>query len=185
MDSASTLRISARLNANESLGDRVLKVDHCGEHAAICIYAGQLAVARWRAPGVITELREFLSHERRHRAIFLSEMQRRGVRRCRSYWACGTGGFLLGLVTGLCGTNVIFATTATVERVVLSHLAQQVASLQGKDPRALAAILSIVAEEQTHHDESARRVTSSVLTKLVTPIVALSTEAVIWFGMHL
>jgi ubiquinone biosynthesis monooxygenase Coq7 len=177
--------LSARLNANETLGDRVLKVNHAGEHAAIGIYAGQIAVARVTAPHLVAELREFMSHEKRHRAVFWSELQRRGRPRCRSYWLCGGGGFVLGIVTGLCGSAAIHATTAAVENVVLGHLAQQMAALRGKDAAALAAIASIVEEEQQHHDQSARRATGRFWLEILIPVVALSTEAVIWFGMHL
>ena len=40
----------AKLNPGETLGDRIMKVDHAGEHGAICIYAAQRWFARWRAP---------------------------------------------------------------------------------------------------------------------------------------
>jgi ubiquinone biosynthesis monooxygenase Coq7 len=179
------VQMSVRLNAHETLGGRVLKVDHAGEHGAVGIYAGQIMVARFMAPAMVSELREFISHERRHRALFLSELKRRGLPRCRSYWVCGTGGFLLGILTGLCGTGAISATTAAVERVVLRHLAEQMDALEGKDDAAYAAIASIVSEEQAHHDQSARRASGRFWSKVLTPVVAVSTEAVIWFGMHL
>jgi len=100
----------------------VLKVNHAGEFGAICIYSGQLFIARLTAPSLIPELIEFRSHEKKHMAIFWAELQRRGVRRCRSYYFCGFGGYLLGLFTGLFGINAIAATTVAVERVVLAHL---------------------------------------------------------------
>jgi ubiquinone biosynthesis monooxygenase Coq7 len=39
--------VIARLKTGETLGDRVLKVDHAGEHGAVCIYSAQ----RWVASG--------------------------------------------------------------------------------------------------------------------------------------
>jgi 3-demethoxyubiquinol 3-hydroxylase len=180
------LRSGARLRAAESLGDRIIKVDHAGEHGAICIYTGQIVMARLTAPRLVAELREFLTHERRHRALFLTELQRRGMRRCRSYWPIGIAGFALGIITGLLGRAAIAATTVAIERVVLGHLKEQLAELGGKDSEAVAAISDIVAEEQAHHDQSAAHAMSDRFwSRVLTPIVAGSTEAVIWLGMRL
>lgn len=169
------------------LGARILKVNHAGENGAIHIYAGQIITARLTAPALVDELREFKSHEERHRAIFAAELQRRGVRRCRSYWLCGTGGFLLGLITGLFGRSAIAATTVAVEQVVLGHLRHQLRALAGRDEAAVTAIQQIVEEEQTHHDQSAAHLgaTGRLWPRLLTPIVAASTESVIWLGMRL
>lgn len=168
------------------LGGRILKVNHAGEHGAINIYSGQIMMARLTARGMVEELVEFRLHEQRHRAIFGAELQRRGRRRCRSYWLCGVGGFVLGIVTGLCGRHAIAATTVAVERVVLRHLEHQVAVLGSRDPAAVAAIESIIQDEKLHHDQSASHVHADGLWyKVLSPIVAASTEAVIWLGMRL
>jgi 3-demethoxyubiquinol 3-hydroxylase len=168
------------------LGNRILKVNHAGENGAIHIYAGQIFVARLTAPSMVTELREFKSHEEKHRAIFQEELERRGRRRCKSYWLCAVGGYVLGLVTGLIGRPAMAATTVAVEHVVLRHLKHQLAELAGKDDSAVLAICRIVAEEQQHHDQSTSHlVDSHFWPKLLTPIVAASTESVIWLGMRL
>lgn len=119
------------------LGDRIIKVDHAGEHGAICIYTGQILMARLTAPAMVAELREFRSHEQRHRALFAAELQRRGRRRCRSYWLCGVGGFVLGAVTGLLGRSAIAATTVAVEHVVPRHLMHQIDVLKDHDVAAV------------------------------------------------
>lgn len=170
---------------DKDLGHRMIKVDHAGEHGAICIYSGQLFMARFSAPGMVAELKEFLSHERRHRAVFQAELQRRGYRRCRSYWLCGLGGLVLGLITGLCGRKAIVATTVAVESVVLKHLAHQLHTLRDIDPLAVAAIASIVDEEQHHHDHSAAQIdVRDPWFRALTPIVTAWTETVIWMGMR-
>lgn len=167
------------------LGNRMIKVDHAGEHGAICIYSGQLFMARLFAPRMVAELQEFLSHERRHRAVFQAELQRRAYRRCRSYWLCGLGGWVLGLVTGLCGRKAIVATTVAVESVVLKHLAHQLHTLRDIDPQAVAAIASIVEEEQHHHDHSAAQIdVRDPWFRALTPVVTAWTETVIWMGMR-
>ena len=178
--------ISTRLNADEALGGRVLKVNHAGENGAISIYAGQILAARVTARSLVSDLAEFKSHEEKHRAIFLAELQRRGLPRCRSYWLCAVGGFTLGVLTGLFGRRAIAATTVAVERVVLGHLKQQLRVLAGKDEAAVEAISKIMAEEEQHHDQSAAHVgVGDLWQKVLTPIVAGSTESVIWLGMHL
>jgi 3-demethoxyubiquinol 3-hydroxylase len=136
------MELSARLSEVGPLGGRVLKVDHAGEHGAVNIYAAQMLLARFTAPSLVPELREFREHEQRHRSIFWAELQRRGIRRCRSYLLCGFGGFALGLITGLFGRGAIAATTVAVERVVLRHLQEQLAVLEPTDPSAAAAIRS-------------------------------------------
>jgi len=78
------------------------------------------------------------------------------------------------------------ATTVAIERVVLRHLHEQVAALEITDLNATHALREIIREEQEHHDVSAARLsTNSWWARIVDPIVAASTEAVIWFGMRL
>lgn len=167
------------------LASRILKVNHAGENGAVNIYAGQIVFARFTAPSIVAELVEFKSHEERHRAVFWAELQKRKRPRCRSYWLCGLGGYTLGLVTGLLGSRAIAATTVAVERVVLRHLEHQLKVLAGVDDEACAAIASIVAEERQHHDQSASHIASDGFwSKLLSPIIAASTEAVIWVGMR-
>lgn len=169
-----------------ALGSRILKVNHAGENGAIHIYLGQLQMARWTAPSMLGQLRQFRAHEEEHRAIFGEEMARRGTRRCRSYWLCAAGGYVLGLVTGLGGAQAIAATTYAVEHVVLQHLRHQLATLNGHDEAACAAIARIIEDEQQHHDQSAVRMGQSRFwRRTLIPVVNWSTASVIWLGMRL
>jgi ubiquinone biosynthesis monooxygenase Coq7 len=169
-----------------TFAERVLKVNHAGENGAVNIYAGQLVFARLTAPGMMEELREFRMHEESHRDVFASELRRRGVRPCRSFILCGIGGYMLGLLTGLCGRVAIAATTVAVERVVLVHLREQLQTLEGRDAEASAAISRIVADEQEHYDKSALHAAQGKFwPAVICPVVAASTESVIWLGMRL
>lgn len=179
------MELAERSVVDPALGDRIVKVNHAGEHGAVSIYTGQILMARLTAPGMVDELIEFRSHERRHRALFAAELQRRGRARCRSYWLCAGGGLALGLITGLLGKNAIAATTAAVESVVLRHLTEQLAALQGLDPEAIAAISAIVEEEQQHHDQSVSHGADGFWRRVLMPVVSASTESVIWLGMRL
>ena len=180
------MSVAANVTRVAPLGDRILKVDHAGEHGAVAIYTGQILLARLTAPSLVAELEHFREHERRHRALFATELQRRGRRRCRSYAFCWLGGLTLGLLTGACGAGAIAATTVAVERVVLRHLEHQLTVLEGDDSAAVAAIAAIVAEEREHHDRSAVHLAASrAWTRLLMPVVSASTELVIWLGMAL
>lgn len=171
--------------ALQGFAARVLKVNHAGEHGAVNIYAGQIFVARLTAPSLIAELTEFKSHEEGHRTVFWAELQRRKQPRCRSFWLCGVGGFLLGLMTGLLGRRAIAATTVAVERVVLRHLEEQLVVLAGKDEAAFRTVASIVNEERLHlHRSAAHLELDKFWSRILSPIVSVSTEAVIWIGMR-
>jgi len=180
------MSLTARLASGETLGDRVMKVDHAGEHGAICIYRAQRWMARWRAPDMVAEIDGFLRHERRHRDIFGGELARRGRARCRSFLTCGLGGFVMGSVTGLVGRHAIAATTLAIETVVLRHMHEQIKSLEGIDPHAVAALRDVIADEQAHHDASESRLgRHTIWSAVLNPVIAASTEAVIWLGMRL
>jgi ubiquinone biosynthesis monooxygenase Coq7 len=162
----------------------MLKVDHAGEHGAVSIYRAQRWMARWRAPSMVDEIDDFIRHERRHRALFSAELDRRGVRRCRSLHLCGLGGLVLGVVTGLLGRRAIALTTEAVESVVLKHLEHQLSTLSTTDPEAAGVIGQIVADEQEHHDRSASRLSRPhPIDRLLGPAVRTATEGVIWLGM--
>ncbi len=178
------MEVIARLTADEMLGDRIIKVNHAAEHGAVNIYRAQLLVSWRRKSDLKSQLREFLEHEKRRRAIFAVELNRRRRHRYRSYWRCGIGGFVLGLVTGCCGVRSIPATT--VESVVLRHLQAQVAALSSVDLAAVSAIKSIYDDELAHRDGAAFGSRADMFwVRLLQPLMSWATEAVIWLGMRL
>jgi len=180
------VELTARLNPGETLGDRILKVNHAGEQGAVNIYRGQVLACRLRAPFLVDDLRTFQSHEERHRALFWAELQRRAKPRCRSYHICGIGGFLLGITTGILGPSAVAATTIAVERVVLRHLEVQLETLRDTDREAYTSVLAIVREETEHHDRALLGTRQGTFwPKLLQPIVSAATESVIWLGMNL
>ena len=93
---------------------------------------------------------------------------------------------MLGALTGLCGRASIAATTVAVERVVLKHLASQVAAPRGVDDAAVCVIKSILADEQQHHDHAARDADQGRFwPRVLRPVVSAATELVIWLGMRM
>ena len=55
------MALTARLARGETLGDRIVKVDHAGEHGAVCIYRAQRWFAHWRAPDMIAKIDDFIA----------------------------------------------------------------------------------------------------------------------------
>lgn len=176
--------IAARLAPGETLGDRVLRVDHAGEHGAVCVYRAQRWFARWTAPDLLAEIDEFITHELRHRALFAAELATRGQPHCLSYPACAALGTLLGCLTGLMGRRAIASTTVAIERVVLRHMAEQIDALAVSDSAAVRILEEIIADEREHHDRSAARLPGGILQRVLDISVGASTEAVIWIGMR-
>lgn len=179
--------VAAVAARTDPIGNRLLRVDHAGEHGAVNIYRGQRWLAWLTARTLLPQLRAFQSHEEGHRARFRAALSERRYRRCPLYWMCGLGGLVLGLLTGLCGRRAIAATTVAVERVVLRHLRDQMEVLSNRDPAAAAVIRSIVEEEQQHHDVAAEHLEGrrGFWVRLLEQVVSASTETVIWLGMRL
>jgi ubiquinone biosynthesis monooxygenase Coq7 len=183
---AETMDGSPQISPPSALGNRILKVDHAGEQGAICVYRAQWLVAGLTAPSMREQLADFLVHEKRHRSIFGAALMQRGLPRCRSYWLCSFGGYVLGAVTALLGRRAIATTTIAIESVVLRHLAEQRAQLAAIDPAVADLIASIVEDEQLHHDRSLDDVDiDRGWLRAVHAVVSRSTEAVIWLGMRL
>jgi ubiquinone biosynthesis monooxygenase Coq7 len=168
------------------LPGRLIKVNHAGEHGAVNIYRAQAFVCRLTAPELVPLLHEFRGHEEGHRERFRIYLERFQVRRCRSYYFCGFGGYVLGFLTGLMGRSAVAATTVAVESVVLRHLEMQLQQLAPLDPEAHAAVAAIVEEEQQHHDSAnLESLQGRFWPRVLMPIVSGATEFVIWAGLKL
>jgi ubiquinone biosynthesis monooxygenase Coq7 len=164
---------------------RILRVNHAGEYGAIRIYDAQIAVARLLNPGVAEFLTETLSHERQHLKLFLDLMPARGTRPCGAMPLWGIGGTLLGLATGLLGTNAIMACTEAVERVVHAHLEKQIEWIGARDPELTDAVASVRDQEIGHLEGARDRKTSSGAFVLsVDRFVASMTWLLIWCSTY-
>lgn len=172
--------------APSALGNRILKVDHAGEQGAICVYRAQWLVAGLTAPSMREQLADFLVHEKRHRSIFGAALMQRGLPRCRSYWLCSAGGYVLGAVTALLGRRAIAATTIALESVVVRHLKAQRADLAAIDPAVAELVANIVEDEALQHDRSLDAIDlDRGWLRGVGFVVRKATGAAIWLGMKL
>ncbi len=165
---------------NTLLIQRILRVNHAGEHGAVSIYSAQIARAQKANPELIPWLTETLEHEKTHRAMFLEAMPSRAAKPCRALQVWSIGGMILGSVTALFGRAGVMICTAAVERTVHKHLVEQIGFLVRHDPELADIIRSIQVEEDQHLQYAAQRLDpNSGLAKLVGPIVAVATELLI------
>ncbi|MBX2835504.1 MAG: demethoxyubiquinone hydroxylase family protein [Gammaproteobacteria bacterium] len=165
---------------------KILKVNHAGEFGAVNIYRSQLLIARIFMKDLVPLIEDFLADERRHLDVFWQEIQRRNGVKCKSYWLCGIGGYVLGFVSALMGRRGIMACTWAVENVVVNHLHNQILYLRNKDDlEALAAVETILEDEENHRDtgfESGG--TGNLLYQPLRFAISTFTEGVIRFGMR-
>ena len=164
---------------------KILKVNHAGEFGAINIYRAQILVSKILGRDYVPLLESFMADEKRHLNIFWTEIQRRNGTRCKSYWLCGLGGWVMGLISAFFGKRGIMACTWAVEFVVVNHLNEQLEYLaQKQDREAYDAVKSILDDEKNHRDIGQN---GGGMSKLYAPflfMIGAFTEAVIRIGMR-
>lgn len=135
---------------DQQLIRRILRVNHAGEFGAIAIYTSQIRRAEKMASVHTAWLQETRRHEIGHRDTFFLAMPSRGAKPCRLMRVWNVGGGILGSLTGLFGDSGILACTSAVERTVHSHLEEQIAFLESRDPDLAGIVRTIQAEELEH-----------------------------------
>ncbi|MBQ4834890.1 demethoxyubiquinone hydroxylase family protein [Pseudoalteromonas luteoviolacea] len=165
--------------------DRILRVDHAGEFAAINIYRSQLFIARHLYQDIVPILEEMLSHEKTHFDTFDRILSSRNIRHCYalSFWAFG--GATLGFLTALAGRNAIWVCTDSIESTVLHHLEWQLDFLEKHDQEVHEAVLSIKVDEQEHRDFGRSQGSNSNIYRPIFWVVKKSTEFAIWLSTKL
>jgi ubiquinone biosynthesis monooxygenase Coq7 len=130
---------------------RILRVDHAGEHGAVRIYAGQLAVLGDTPAGAV--IRGMAEQEQRHLAAFDRLLPERRVRPTALAPLWHAAGFALGAATALMGERAAMACTVAVEEVIDEHYAAQSAQLGTEEPELKALIEDFRREEIEHRDQ--------------------------------
>ena len=134
----------------EQLVETMIRVDHAGEHGAVRIYEGQLAVLR----GTEAEapIREMAEQERRHLDGFDSLIADRHVRPTLLSPLWHVAGYALGAGTALLGPKAAMACTQAVEEVIDDHYADQAEKLGDDDAELRQMIEDYRADERAHRD---------------------------------
>lgn len=131
----------------------MIRVDHAGEHGAVRIYDGQLAVFD-KIPGMekTAELvRHMAEQEQEHLDHFDGLIVERNIRPTAFGPMWNVAGFALGAVTALLGEKAAMACTAAVETEIDAHYAAQLEELEdGADDDLRDAIERFRADEAEH-----------------------------------
>ena len=135
--------------------EEMIRVDHAGEHGAVRIYDGQLAVFD-KIPGM-EETAELIRHmaaqEEEHLTHFDGLIVEKDIRPTAFGPLWDVAGFTLGAVTALMGKKAAMACTAAVETEIDAHYAAQLDELEnGADDNLRATIEKFRADEAAHRD---------------------------------
>lgn len=164
---------------------KILKVDHAGEFGAINIYRSQILVSRIFRKEYVPMLEKFLADEQRHLEIFWVEIKKRKGIKCKSYWLCGIGGYLMGFISALLGKKGVMACTWAVESIVTEHLKNQLTYLNNiNDKEAYNAVHSILEDEEHHRDTGDIQGGKNIWYTPFRFMVSMFTESIIRFGMR-
>lgn len=165
---------------------KILKVNHAGEFGAINIYKSQIFFSKMFMKELVPLLESFLEDEKRHLGIFWEEITRRNGIKCKSYWLCGLGGYVMGFVSSLLGRRGIMACTWAVESVVVKHLESQLSYLREvDDEQAYNTVRKIMEDEINHREEGLNKGgNTNIWYQPLRCSISLFTEGVIRFGMR-
>lgn len=140
---------------NKQRLDEMIRVDHAGEHGAVRIYDGQLAVFD-KIPGMEKTaylIRHMAEQEEEHLTHFDGLIVARDIRPTAFSPFWDMAGFTLGAVTALMGEKAAMACTAAVETEIDAHYAAQLDELEdGDDDDLRTTIEKFRADEADHRD---------------------------------
>lgn len=145
------------MSVSRSRREEILRVDHAGEHGAVAIYKGQLAVFE-RQHGrerIVGQLREMAAQEQEHLDAFDRMLTAGSVRPTALSPVWNAAGFALGVGTALLGEKAAHACTEAVETVIEEHYGDQVAELREAGDDKLADTMAKFQEEEVAHKELA------------------------------
>ena len=136
----------------EQLIERIVRVDQAGEHGAVRIYEGQLAVlGRRRGAAAI---RHMAAQEQAHLETFDRVLVERRVRPTLLSPLWSVAGYALGAGTALMGEKAAMACTVAVEEVIDEHYARQADAL-GEDEKDLRQVIAKARRDELDHRDAA------------------------------
>ncbi|MGN7661637.1 MAG: demethoxyubiquinone hydroxylase family protein [Anaplasma sp.] len=131
------------------LVESMIRVDHAGEYAAVCIYHGQSLALRGN-PQAESEIKEMQEHEKVHFKYFDDLIRERRVRPTLFLPVWHVAGVALGYATAFVGEETAMACTAAVEEVICEHYEGQSALLDDSERELRNKITQFCGEEREH-----------------------------------
>jgi ubiquinone biosynthesis monooxygenase Coq7 len=132
----------------------MIRVDHAGEHGAVHIYQGQLAVLgnSEKTRATADTIRKMAEQEQAHLDTFDKMLAARGVRPTALAPLWHVAGYALGAVTALMGEKAAMACTVAVEEVIDEHYARQEKTLGDSEAELRSTVSAFRADELEHRD---------------------------------
>jgi ubiquinone biosynthesis monooxygenase Coq7 len=163
---------------------QMLRVDHAGEHGAVKIYEGQLAVLGHRPVGAV--IRRMAQQEQAHLDTFDRLLPERRVRPTALSPLWSVAGFALGAATALLGERTAMACTVAVEEVIDEHYAEQVRELGYSEPELAATLDEFRRDELAHRDEGlAHDAERAPAYELLTAAIKSGSRLAIWLSTRI
>lgn len=163
---------------------RMLRVDHAGEHGAVRIYQGQLAVLGHRPVGAV--IRRMAQQEQAHLDAFDRLLPERRVRPTALSPIWSVAGFALGAATAMLGERAAMACTVAVEEVIDEHYAGQVRELGDSEPELSATLEQFRRDELAHRDEGiAHHAEQAPAYELMTAAIKAGSRLAIWLSTRI
>ena len=170
--------------SKQELVDAMIRVDHAGEHGAVRIYDGQLAILR----GTEAEapIRHMAEQEQRHLAGFDDLIAQRRVRPTALGPLWHVAGFALGAGTALLGPKAAMACTQAVEEVIDEHYAAQAEQLGDDEADLRGMIEEYRADEIAHRDTAvAEGAEDAPGYEILTGAVKAGSRLAIWLSTRI
>ena len=162
----------------------MLRVDHAGEHGAVRIYDGQLAVLGDTPAG--ESIRRMRAQEQAHLDEFDRLLPAHRVRPTLLSPLWHVAGFALGAAGALLGPKAAMAVTVAVEEVIDEHYASQVARLDPADGALRDTLERFRRDEVAHRDEGlAQGALQAPGYELLTAAVKSGSRLAIWLSTRI
>lgn len=135
--------------------ESIIRVDHAGEYAAVCIYHGQELALRDTAE--VERIREMKRHEQVHFAYFDKAVREKRVRPTVLMPIWHVAAVFLGYISASLGKEAAMACTEAVEEVICAHYDEQAKELElcGGDSDLKDTIERFREEEREHMEVAA------------------------------
>lgn len=164
--------------------DSMIRVDHAGEHGAVRIYEGQLAILE--GTDAEASIREMAEQEQHHLKTFDTIIAKRQVRptALSPFW--NVAGFVLGAGSALLGPKAAMACTQAVEEVIDEHYADQAKKLGDDETELRETIEEFRADELAHRNKAIEEGSREAPGyDLLTGTIKTSSRIAIWLSTRI
>jgi len=162
----------------------MIRVDHAGEHGAVRIYAGQLAILA--GTDAEASIREMAEQEQRHLKTFDTIIAERQVRPTALSPLWNIAGFVLGAGSALLGSKAAMACTQAVEEVIDEHYADQAKKLGDDEKELRTTIEEFRADELAHRKKAIEEGSQEAPGyELLTGTIKASSRIAIWLSTRI